>query len=44
MVLSCSKVFGFPSFLMVGLPVIMVAISLGFPAGEEGLQSYTSDK
>ena len=44
MVLSCSKVFGFPSFLMVGLPVIMVAISLGFPAGKEGLQSYTSDK
>ncbi|CAH3157416.1 unnamed protein product, partial [Pocillopora meandrina] len=27
-----------------GLPVIMVAISLGIAAGKEGLQSYTSDK
>ena len=30
--------------LWVGLPVIMVAISLGIAAGKEGLQSYTSDK
>ena len=44
MVLSCIKVFGFPSFLMVGLPMIMVAVSLGSPAGKEGLQSYTGDK
>ncbi|XP_066022930.1 adhesion G protein-coupled receptor L4-like isoform X1 [Pocillopora verrucosa] len=27
-----------------GLPVIMVAISLGIAAGKEGLQSYTSDE
>ncbi|CAH3157575.1 unnamed protein product [Pocillopora meandrina] len=27
-----------------GLPMIMVAISLGIAAGKEGLQSYTSDK
>ncbi|XP_066022823.1 adhesion G protein-coupled receptor L4-like [Pocillopora verrucosa] len=27
-----------------GLPVIMVAMSLGIAAGKEGLQSYTSDK
>nr|XP_058953092.1 adhesion G-protein coupled receptor D1-like [Pocillopora verrucosa] len=27
-----------------GLPVIMVAISLGIAAGKEGLQRYTSDK
>ena len=30
--------------LWLGLPVIMVAISLGIAAGKEGLQSYTSDK
>ena len=38
------KCLDFLPFLWVGLPVIMVAISLGFPAGKEGLQSYTSDK
>ncbi|RMX55984.1 hypothetical protein pdam_00016402 [Pocillopora damicornis] len=27
-----------------GLPLIIVAISLGIAAGKEGLQSYTSDK
>ena len=30
--------------LWAGLPLIMVAMSLGIAAGKEGLQSYTSDK
>ena len=42
-VIHCSVCISFLS-LWVGLPVIMVAISLGIAAGKEGLQSYTSDK
>ena len=42
-VIHCSVCIPFLS-LWVGLPVIMVAISLGIAAGKEGLQSYTSDK
>ena len=38
------KCFHFLPFLWAGLPVIMVAMSLGIAAGKEGLRSYTSDK
>ena len=45
MVLSSSELLRFSSLsLWVGLPMIMVAISLGIAAGKEGLQSYTSDE
>ena len=45
MVLSSSELLRFSSFsLWVGLPMIMVTISLGIAAGKEGLQSYTSDE
>ena len=44
MVLSSSELLRFSSFsLWVGLPLIMMAISLGIAAGKEALQSYTSD-
>ena len=45
MVLSSCKLLRFSSFsLWIGLPMIMVAISLGIAAEKEGLQSYTSDE
>ena len=44
LVLSSSELLRFSSFsLWVGLPLIMMAISLGIAAGKEALQSYTSD-
>ena len=31
-------------FLCLGLPVIIVSISIGIAAGKDGIKSYTSEK